>query len=1090
MKKYRYKVNYNIGLVLVLSGLFAFCLNAQLNTVNNKINLPFGFVQGGTCCCGNFTELSFPNLDFEEGTSPPIGGFITYGAGSVFAGWRVTRATIDHVEGSHANLGNGNPNGATNFIDLHGSPGFGGISYMLTGLTAGNNYRIDFWTAQNGSGHSSTGTLQIAGGAWLDVSWTVTISGAVAWFKQSYMFIAQGPTADMEFSSVGDLVFAGTLVDDIKIFECPADKEEPMVINEPLDEIYSCLKDVLPPAVLQISDNCDPNPVVKIKSSTRKVDDCEQILTRQWTITDKCGNTKVLDQEIIIKDEEAPKIVTPPKDKIVDCKAHNRNLFLSWVSTTGGASVKDNCGKVYINAQYDSIPTRPCDTTTVDFVATDDCNNETYFSAHYIINDTVKPILVKPATPVLLQCSPSARDSLKRWLNQNGNAEAIDGCSNLQWKNNFNGDSFALDISVEFTASDFCGNLIKTLASFKQLDASDTSVVLKYVCGEKISKQDTQTYVLPGCDSVVITKSIGIYIDTTFIMRLTCDDKLPAVQYEVLNSQLSCDSVIVYLNQYVKPDSSWVIQYDCFSMDTSYNYISYPDNPCDSTIVIQTIPAPNDYYETVFFTCDSNEVRTDSSFFKNKYGCDSIIVNLYKYSGKKFTYRDSAICGIFTAYRDTNVISTSLCDSLIVTNFYPLKVDSNFIKTQTCDPSEAGLFIYNLTNRFGCDSILLKEVTLLKSDTGVIQKFVCTGTVPKQDTLYIPVNGSCDSVLIVDYFDASIDTLFLITKTCDSTKVGITVDRFPGKYCDSVVVMQTHLEKSYLDYNIRASCFKDSVGIDTISMQSINGCDSVVIQEVKYLPIEFEWSVDDVSCYQYNDGKINLINLKNANPPVQFILNDVVLNNQSGLEGLQKGNYFLFIQDSRKCISDTINVNIDEPELLKVDAGSDQEIDQAGEIKVTAITNRPVLSYLWSPEDLFGCKDCSTSSLLIKENLKIYVSVIDSNGCEAIDTVNYIIREGGEVFYPNIFSPNGDGINDGFTLYGNIETKVLSLKIYDRWGELLFEKKNFRTNEEHEGWDGTFKGKPLTPGVYVFFAELEFANGGRQEISGDFTLVR
>lgn len=134
---------------------------------------------------------------------------------------------------------------------------------MLTGLTAGNNYRIDFWTAQNGSGHSSTGTLQIAGGAWLDVSWTVTISGAVAWFKQSYMFIAQGPTADMEFSSVGDLVYAGTLVDDIKIFECPADKEEPMVINEPLDEIYSCLKDVLPPAVLQISDNCDPNPVVK-----------------------------------------------------------------------------------------------------------------------------------------------------------------------------------------------------------------------------------------------------------------------------------------------------------------------------------------------------------------------------------------------------------------------------------------------------------------------------------------------------------------------------------------------------------------------------------------------------------------------------------------------------------------------------------------------------------------------------------------------------------------------------------------------------------------------------------------------------------
>ncbi|MBK7879322.1 MAG: hypothetical protein IPJ83_02000 [Saprospiraceae bacterium] len=49
-----------------------------------------------------------------------------------------------------------------------------------------------------------------------------------------------------------------------------------------------------------------------------------------------------------------------------------------------------------------------------------------------------------------------------------GNAEAIDECSNLKWKNNFNGDSFALDITVEFTATDLCGNFIKTFASFKQ----------------------------------------------------------------------------------------------------------------------------------------------------------------------------------------------------------------------------------------------------------------------------------------------------------------------------------------------------------------------------------------------------------------------------------------------------------------------------------------------------------------------------------------------------------------------------------------------------------------------------------------------
>ena len=83
---------------------------------------------GGNCCCGGWTQLFFPNLDFEDGPDPPPGGFIVYGTGAVFGGWTVTRATVDHVEATHAGLGNGNPNGASNFVDLHGSPGSGAIS--------------------------------------------------------------------------------------------------------------------------------------------------------------------------------------------------------------------------------------------------------------------------------------------------------------------------------------------------------------------------------------------------------------------------------------------------------------------------------------------------------------------------------------------------------------------------------------------------------------------------------------------------------------------------------------------------------------------------------------------------------------------------------------------------------------------------------------------------------------------------------------------------------------------------------------------------------------------------------------------------
>jgi gliding motility-associated-like protein len=64
------------------------------------------------------------------------------------------------------------------------------------------------------------------------------------------------------------------------------------------------------------------------------------------------------------------------------------------------------------------------------------------------------------------------------------------------------------------------------------------------------------------------------------------------------------------------------------------------------------------------------------------------------------------------------------------------------------------------------------------------------------------------------------------------------------------------------------------------------------------------------------------------------------------------------------------------------------------------------------------------------------------------------------------------------------------LRIYDRWGELVFEKKNFGTNNEYEGWDGTYKGNEISPGVYVFYAEIELLDGTRRTITGDITLVK
>ena len=96
-----------------------------------------------------------------------------------------------------------------------------------------------------------------------------------------------------------------------------------------------------------------------------------------------------------------------------------------------------------------------------------------------------------------------------------------------------------------------------------------------------------------------------------------------------------------------------------------------------------------------------------------------------------------------------------------------------------------------------------------------------------------------------------------------------------------------------------------------------------------------------------------------------------------------------------------------------------------------------------------------------------------------------------QVYFPNIFSPNFDGINDYFLPFlGPGVAQVRAFSIYSRWGELVFERRLFRPENESDGWDGTFRGKPALQGVYGYMAEIEYADGAVLLFSGDVHLVR
>lgn len=117
---------------------------------------------------------------------------------------------------------------------------------------------------------------------------------------------------------------------------------------------------------------------------------------------------------------------------------------------------------------------------------------------------------------------------------------------------------------------------------------------------------------------------------------------------------------------------------------------------------------------------------------------------------------------------------------------------------------------------------------------------------------------------------------------------------------------------------------------------------------------------------------------------------------------------------------------------------------------------------------------------------------IHLNGCQASAEINLRLQKTREIFIPNIFTPhNEDGFNDVFMIFGNNDKikQINTFRIFDRWGELVYEANNFLANDPSNGWDGFFRNERLNPGVFIYSAEIEFIDGFTKTYNGDVTLV-
>jgi gliding motility-associated-like protein len=96
------------------------------------------------------------------------------------------------------------------------------------------------------------------------------------------------------------------------------------------------------------------------------------------------------------------------------------------------------------------------------------------------------------------------------------------------------------------------------------------------------------------------------------------------------------------------------------------------------------------------------------------------------------------------------------------------------------------------------------------------------------------------------------------------------------------------------------------------------------------------------------------------------------------------------------------------------------------------------------------------------------------------------------VYPPSAFSPNGDGINDRFTLFADTPnvTALARLRIFDRWGGQVFEDFDLAPNDVTAGWDGNLEGEAVPPGTYTYVGDVVFLDGVVERYSGVVVLVR
>jgi gliding motility-associated-like protein len=499
-----------------------------------------------------------------------------------------------------------------------------------------------------------------------------------------------------------------------------------------------------------------------------------------------------------------------------------------------------------------------------------------------------------------------------------------------------------------------------------------------------------------------------------------------------------------------------------------YNFLYKSVDGCDSLVQVKITQLSNVQTNLDLFICDGDTLQVGNSAYtqsgqyqdvlQNENGCDSTINLALKV----------VLCQIKGGFEG---------------------------KSAVCKGESTGSFGFSITSGTGPFAYLWERIGANQpSGNGTLASTNQTETIPNLPAgLYfvtVTDNFGNSSILFGEVADPP--ELNAVLSAKDYNGFGTTcAGRSDGSV--SVVPSGGIAPYTYLWNDGSTTQGLQSLPANTYSLTLTDALGCVILRKIDVKsPDSLQATVDfdAPGCDGINTGKVTVISTSGGTLPYTYTLTGQPTSSIGSFADLPPGAYSLTTTDANGCTTtqDSTFIAPIIPDIVLIE---DQTVELAESTRLEFTQTTALDSLVWTPAMGLSCANCPSPTAMPYFTTTYHLLAIAPGGCTDEDSVTVNVLDVREVYVPNVFSPNDDGENDRFAVYGGAEVRrVRVFQVWSRWGELIYEQKDLDANDESRGWDGYYKGRVLTPDVYTWFAEVEFVNDAVSSYKGDVSLFR